>query len=58
MCIVIISVVLDSISCFYFYESKINSHTMFDIDKILLFGKIKNSILELQFGLIQIQLAL
>lgn len=31
---------------------------MFDIDQILLFGKIKNSILELQFGLIQIQLAL
>lgn len=31
---------------------------MFDIDQISLFGKIKNSILELQFGLIQIQLAL
>ena len=58
MCIVIISVVLDSISCYYFYESKINSHTMFDIDQISLFGKIKNSILEFQFGLIQIQLAL
>lgn len=31
---------------------------MFDIDQISLFGKIKNSILEFQFGLIQIQLAL